>query len=161
MIPDLLRRAADVIDTSGWCQRTDVDPTTGGVCANGAIRVAAGHSTYTGPLGATRLGAPLDWTADQAVSSGRKINAAHNVLSEYMHSVHDFGPDGPTFSNILPAIVYYNDRVATSGGEVAAIMRAAAEWVESHPLQETAAVEKAAARTPVYPSTSVLAGAGV
>lgn len=140
MIPDLLRSAADAIEQNGWTQRTDMDPNTGGVCANGALRLAVGHTSYQ--FGGERhvIGIPADWNGDQMFAADRQVQGAHKVLSRYMHDVHDYGDSEASL--LQPSIIQYNDKVAQSGAEVAGIMRAAAEWVESHPLALLTEIEQ-------------------
>jgi hypothetical protein len=42
---EILDKAAELLEEKGWCQRREMDPSTGAMCARGAIKRAIGART--------------------------------------------------------------------------------------------------------------------
>jgi hypothetical protein len=105
----VLARAADVIETNGWCQNglLDLDAACHApdlrqvpVCAAGAIRIAAGHDPDDGSAGIPAIQVFAYWLACTG------------------HASHRGDP--------MTQISYWNDDPARTATEVAAELRQAA-----------------------------------
>lgn len=114
-----LRNAALVVE-QGWAQDTMVDRVTGYVCADGALRLAAGAKLMRGGYSLFRV-APIDghegfgWGPEWA-GSVRYVQA-----SNWMEK------------SLGLRLVHWNDCYAGSSQEVADKMREAADkWEEEH-----------------------------
>lgn len=109
-VPEVLRRAAEVIEYRGWYQGSFQDPVGDrencAVCALGALHVAVGAS-------------PAGWIMSQE---------QRDLLDEAERAVKKLIPAPPTGYEAVPI---WNDTVAKSASEVTAVLRQAADMAEA------------------------------
>lgn len=125
IVPDLLREAADFIDSNGWTTCRTVDQETGAVCLDGALRVVAGYR-YQRILGKFFVMPP---TIADVGGTLKSIHLAHHVIGQFLK---EHGIDVPPRS-YLPKSIVFNDRVAKDADEVKRLLRRTADWIEQHP----------------------------
>lgn len=139
VVPDVLRKAADIIDQRGWSRRRDVATDGSGFCANGAIRVALGHEVYGYDKKA--LGAPLEWTEAQRLEYSATLRRIHSTLDEYLDTRVEMD-DVSSLDSLLPHIALFNDIVARDKHAVTGVLRDTASWLERNATDALTAVEK-------------------
>jgi hypothetical protein len=118
---DVLRDAAGVIESRGWCQGKASD-TFGRVCAIGAIWTAATGDAYGGH----------QWNRSES-----RATEAASALSEYVAGVlagQGFGVTGSAVSStagFVQPVPFWNDHICQSAEQAATMLREAAFAIEA------------------------------
>lgn len=129
---DTLRGAADIIDKRGWTQGRNVR--AGGVCANGAFRLALGGVERRRQLSAdlparVDLDFPDDWTDAEFNTYSAGLDAAHAATGEYLRFQRGLEPTTSYYQH--RPTVWFNDHIAVSKEDVTGLLRATADWLEA------------------------------
>ena len=111
-IVEILRSAADRIETDGWLQNSYWNANTGACCALGALRLASGYSM----------------TKAHTLESAHKFMAATEYLKDYLHSTKYSETD----ANRPPSIAMWNDHDSRVAHDVIELMRSAANKLEKN-----------------------------